>query len=124
MFDFSTLFVSAARAADAVAPDAAANTAQLAEPNGLVRFLPLFLIFIVFYVLLIRPQQKKLDEQAALIKNLKKGDKIVTSGGIVGTIAKIEGDKYLMVEIAKDVQIKVVRATVSHLASDTEEKKD
>lgn len=120
MFDVSALFVSAAHAADAALP---AASAVGEEPSVWIRFMPLFLIFFVFYILLIRPQQKKLDEQASLLKNLKKGDKIVTSGGVVGTIAKVEGEKYLMVEIAKDVQVKIVRAMVSHLAKDEDEKK-
>jgi len=123
MFDFATLLVSKAFAADAVAPvvapvvaDAAAGMAD--NPNPLMRFLPLFLIFGVFYVFLIRPQQKKMERQAQLVKGLKRGDKVVTAGGVVGTISKIDGDLFLIVEIAKGVEIKVVKSTVSGMPDD------
>ncbi len=111
MFSLSNLLISAAYAAD---------TAAAAPPSddvgsSLMRFLPLFLIFAVFYFILIRPQQKKLDEQAAMIKALKKGDKVVTSGGVVGKVAALEGDDYAMVEIADGVVVKVVRSTISAL---------
>lgn len=117
MFDLTSLFVSVAHAADAVAPAAAP---ALASDNGggLMRFLPLFLIFIVFYLLLIRPQQKQLEKQAATLKALKKGDKIVTGGGILGSVVKIEGENHLVVEIAKDVQVKVLRGSVTGLAEE------
>jgi len=122
MFDVTHLFISSAMAADAVVPGVAgaatdaASVTMVGEPSSWVRFLPLFLIFAVFYFLLIRPQQKKLEEQTQTLKTLKKGDKIVTGGGLVGTISKVEKDDlYLMVEIAKDVQVKVLRSTVSGL---------
>ncbi len=118
MFDLSSLFVSTALAADAVAPAAAPAVGAGAPPSGLVQFLPFLLIFVVFYFLMIRPQQKQFEKQAAVLKALKKGDKIVTGGGVVGTITKIEGDAYLVVEIAKDVHIKVLRNTVTGLAED------
>ncbi len=81
--------------------------------SSLMRFLPLFLIFAVFYLLLIRPQQKKLDAQTAMIKALKKGDRVITSGGIVGKVTAIEGDDFVMLEIADGVAVKVVRSTIS-----------
>jgi len=125
MFDISALFISTAMAAETAAStvtDAASAVAPGAsltgEPSSWIRFLPLALIFLVFYFLLIRPQQKKLDEQASLIKALKKGDKVITSGGIVGTISKLENDSYVMVEIAKDVQIKVARTAISGLTKE------
>jgi preprotein translocase subunit YajC len=111
MFDSARLIVGTANAADAVPATAGADF-------GLMRFLPLFLIFGVFYFLLIRPQQKRVDEQSAMIKALKKGDRVVTSGGIVGTIASLEGDDHVMVTIADGVQIKVVRSTIVSLAGD------
>lgn len=114
MFSWTDLFISAAQAADAVTPPAT-NVAIVGEPSAWVRFAPLFLIFIVFYVLLIRPQQKKLDEQNKMIKALKKGDKVITAAGFVGTVTKEEGEDYLMVEIAKDVQVKALRSTIHGL---------
>lgn len=115
MFDLTHLFVSAAHAADAVAPGATANATLIGDSSSWMRFMPLFLIFAVFYFLLIRPQQKKLEEQTSVLKALKKGDKIVTGGGLVGTITKVDGEQYLTVEIAKDVQVKVLRNTIAGL---------
>lgn len=109
MFDLTHLFVGAAWAADA-----AADVQQSPDAAGtLMRFLPLFLIFGVFYFLLIRPQQKKLEEHNVLIKALKKGDKVITGGGIVGTVTSLAGDEYVMVEIAQGVQVKVSRSSIS-----------
>ncbi|MCB1834344.1 MAG: preprotein translocase subunit YajC [Geminicoccaceae bacterium] len=93
--------------------------AQAAAPGGgdfFVSLLPLVLIFVVFYFLLIRPQQKKMKDHRSMIDNLKRGDQVLTSGGIVGKITKVE-DAFLMVEIAKDVQVKVAKGTVSDLMS-------
>lgn len=122
MFDFTTLIISSAMAADAVAPVVApaVEAANVAAESGntLMRFMPLFLIFMVFYFLLIRPQQKKLDQQTQMINALKKGDKVVTAGGIVGVVSKLDGDRFVVVEIAKGVEIKVVKSTISSLADE------
>jgi preprotein translocase subunit YajC len=119
MFDNATLFISKAFAADAVAPAVAPVAGQLPADGGstLMRFAPLCLIFIVFYMLLIRPQQKKLEAQTAMLKALKKGDKVI-AGGIVGVISKIDSDAFVMVEIAKDVQIKALRSSLSMLSDE------
>lgn len=127
MFDLTSLFVSVAHAADVAAPAAMPSAEALANSQGgMVRFLPLFLIFGVFYFLIIRPQQRKLEEQKKLMDELKKGDKVYVGSGLVGTISKLENDKYLMVEIAKDVHVKVLRAAVTGLVGEdkTPEKKD
>lgn len=109
MFDLAHFFVGAALAADT-----ATDVQQSSDiTSSLMRFLPLFLIFAVFYFLLIRPQQKKLEEHTSLIKALKKGDKVITGGGIVGTVSGLAGDEYVMVEIAQGVQVKVARSTIS-----------
>ena len=80
--------------------------------------LPLVLIFVVFYFLLIRPQQTKMKQHRAMVEDLKKGDQIVTAGGIIGKVTRVEaGDNTLMVEIAPNVQVKVVRHTVADLLS-------
>lgn len=112
MFDVMSLFVSTAWAADAVAPVADA-VPQVGNDSILMRFMPFFLILAVFYVFVIRPQQKKTETHEAMLGKLKKGDKIITNGGFVGTITKIEGEHYIMLEIAKGVEIKVVKGTVS-----------
>lgn len=88
------------------------------EPSVAMSVLPLLLIFVVFYFLLIRPQQKRLREHDSFVKALKRGDKIVTAGGVIGTIHKVDDD-VLVVEIAPEVKIRVVRDTVSHLVSKT-----
>jgi preprotein translocase subunit YajC len=115
MFDIAHLFVNSAFAQTA-APDAPGGS-----PSSIgMSFVPLLLIMGVFYVLLIRPQQKKLDEQNKIIKALKRGDRVITAGGIHGKIVKLEGDDQLIVEIADGVQVKVVRNTISTLAAKTE----
>jgi preprotein translocase subunit YajC len=78
----------------------------------LISLLPLVLIFVVFYFLLIRPQQKKMKVHREMVASLKRGDKVVTSGGIIGSVVKVE-DGELLVEIAKDVRVRVVRGTIS-----------
>jgi preprotein translocase subunit YajC len=115
MFNSASLFASAAFAADT----AAAVPPPSDVMSSLMKFLPLFLIFGVFYFLLIRPQQKKFDEQSAMIKALKKGDRVVTSGGIVGTILSLDGEEYAVVEIAPDVRVKVVRSTIGNLVKES-----
>lgn len=122
MFDIAGFFISTAQAADTVAQEAA-SAVVVGDSNVWVRFAPLFLIFVVFYVLLIRPQQKKLDEQAALLKGLKKGDKVITSGGLVAVIAKVVDDEYVLLDLAKDVQVKAVKATISSLVKEPDETK-
>lgn len=82
----------------------------------LISLLPLVLIFVVFYFLLIRPQQKKMKAHREMIGALKRGDKVLSAGGIIGTIVKVE-DTELLVEIAKDVRVRMVRGTVSDLLS-------
>ena len=78
--------------------------------------MPLVLIFVVFYFLLIRPQQKKMKAHREMIGALKRGDKVLTSGGIIGTIVKVEeGEDVLLVEIAKDVRVRVARSMVSDI---------
>ncbi len=85
-------------------------------PGGLMSFAPLIIIFVIFYFLLIRPQQKKTKEHRQMIDNLKKGDQIVTSGGIYGRITGMDEAK-LTVEIADRVRVKVARGNVGALIS-------
>lgn len=86
----------------------------------LISFLPLILIFVVFYFLLIRPQQKKMKEHQAMLAALRRGDRIVTGGGIIGTIAKTVGNDELIVEIAEGIRVRVLRSTVSAVLAKTE----
>ena len=78
-------------------------------------FLPLILIFGVFYILLIRPQQKKVKQHREMINNLRRGDKIITSGGIIGSISKVNDNKELLVEISENVEIKIAPGMVTDL---------
>ena len=78
-------------------------------------FLPLILIFGVFYILLIRPQQKKVKLHREMINNLRRGDKIITSGGIIGSINKVNDNKELLVEISENVEIKIAPGMVTDL---------
>jgi preprotein translocase subunit YajC len=112
MFDITQLFVSTAYAQGAGS-----------SPAGSIgmSFVPLLLIFAVFYVLLIRPQQKKLDDHEKMVKALKRGDRVITGGGMHGKIVKVLDDnEHVLVEIADGVQVKIVRNTVSSLAAKTE----
>ena len=88
--------------------------------GGIEAFLPLILIFVVFYFLLIRPQQKKMKEHKAMLASVRRGDKVVTGGGIVGTVTKVIDDHELMVEIADEVKVRVQRSLVSAVLSKTE----
>ena len=81
--------------------------------------MPLVLIFVVFYFLLIRPQQRKMKAHREMIGALKRGDKVLTGGGIIGTVVKVE-DAELLVEVAKDVRVRVARGTISDLLSKPE----
>tara|TARA_B100000686_G_C16737835_1_gene944724 strand:+ start:1555 stop:1905 length:351 start_codon:yes stop_codon:yes gene_type:complete len=85
-------------------------------------FLPLILIFGVFYILLIRPQQKKIKVHREMINNLRRGDKIITSGGIIGSINKVNENKELFVEISDNVEIKIAPGMVTDLYSSPETK--
>ncbi|MHC8493530.1 preprotein translocase subunit YajC [Thalassospira sp. SM2505] len=92
--------------------------------GALMQFAPLILIFVVFYFLLIRPQQKKQKEHKAMLGAIRRGDKIVTAGGLIGTVAKVVGDDELSVEIAEGVKVKVARGMVSTVLSKTEPAKN
>lgn len=84
--------------------------------GGLSSLLPFLLIFVVFYFFLIRPQQKRAKEHRELVNNVKRGDKIVTSGGLLGTVSKsVEGHESVEVEIAKDVKVSVMRSMIADL---------
>ena len=88
-------------------------------------FLPLILIFGVFYILLIRPQQKKMKLHREMINNLKRGDKIITSGGIIGQINKVKDNKELLLEISDNVEILIAPGMINELySSSTSDKKN
>lgn len=90
----------------------------------MMSILPLVLIFVVFYFFLIRPQQKKAQQQKDMLSSLRRGDRIVTNGGIIGIITKVVNDQELQVEIAEDVRVRVARSMVTDLLSKTEPAND
>jgi len=83
-------------------------------------FVPLILIFVVFYFLLIRPQQKKMKQHREMVAGLRRGDKIVTAGGLIGTIAKVVDDKEILVDLAEGVRVRIVRSTIADVIAKTQ----
>jgi preprotein translocase subunit YajC len=94
-----------------------------AAPSGVAAIgslMPIVLIFIIFYFLLIRPQQKKMKEHRAMVEALRRGDQVVTSGGIVGKVSKVQEDGFVEVEIAEGVKVKLVKHTITQVLNKTE----
>ena len=85
--------------------------------SGFAQFIPLILIFVIFYFFLIRPQQKKVKEHKLMVSALKRGDEVVTSGGIVGTIERVLGDDKVDILISENVTVQVVQSTIQSLLS-------
>ncbi len=88
--------------------------------SGLVSLLPLVLIFVVFYFLLIRPQQKKMKAHRTLVEGVRRGDRVVTAGGLIGSVSKVVSDTELQVEVSEGVRVRVVRSTIQDVLSKTE----
>lgn len=97
-----------------------AQAAGGGDGGGLVSLLPLVLIFVVFYFLLIRPQQKKMKAHKALIEAVRRGDRVVTAGGIMGQVTKVINDGEVQVEIAEGVRVRIVRATITDVLAKPE----
>ena len=91
--------------------------------SGFAQFVPLILIFVIFYFFLIRPQQKKLKDHKSMVTALKRGDQVITSGGIVGEIDKVYEDDKIDVIISENVTVKVVKSTIQSLSYNTNAKK-
>ncbi len=92
--------------------------------GGLEAMLPLVLIFVVFYFLLIRPQQKKMKDHREMLTAIRRGDKVITGGGILGTVTKVTDEHELQVEIAEGVRVRVQRQSISAIVSKTEPAND
>ncbi len=89
--------------------------------EGIASLVPLILVFLIMYFLLIRPQQRKLKEHQAMVSALRRGDQVVTSGGIVGRVTRVkDGENELEIEIAPNVQVRVIRSTIQSVLSKTE----
>jgi preprotein translocase subunit YajC len=92
-------------------------TGLFENQGALIQFLPLVLIFVVFYFLLIRPQQRKAKDQKAMLDALRRGDRIVTGGGIIGTVARADNPEEVTVDIADNVRVRVLRSTIASVLS-------
>jgi|CXWL01.1.fsa_nt_gi preprotein translocase subunit YajC len=103
---------TATTSADAVPYDLSAG--KMMQDN----FIILGMLFFIFYFILIRPQQKRLKQHNEMIKSLQKGSKVITSGGIIGTIVKFEGDDVAVVEIAQGVRVRLAKSSISEVADD------
>ncbi|MHB8881451.1 MAG: preprotein translocase subunit YajC [Thermodesulfovibrionales bacterium] len=90
------------------------------QAGGLMQFLPLVLIFVIFYFLMIRPQQKKAKEHKAMLDNLKKGDKVVTSGGIFGLVEEVRPDTVTL-KVAENVRVKFGKGYIAGLRESDDE---
>jgi len=91
--------------------------------SGFAQFIPLILIFVIFYFFLIRPQQKKVKEHKLMVSALKRGDEVITSGGVIGKIERILGDDKIDLSISENVTIQVVQSTIQSLLNKPETKK-
>ena len=91
--------------------------------QGFAQFIPLILIFVIFYFFLIRPQQKRVKDHKAMVESLKRGDEIITSGGIIGTIDKVMEDDRIEVLIGDNVKVQIIKSTITSLLKKEEVKK-
>ena len=91
--------------------------------SGFAQFIPLILIFVIFYFFLIRPQQKRIKEHKLMVSALKRGDQVVTSGGIVGKVERILGDDKVDLLIAENVTVQGVQSTMQSLLNKPQSKK-
>ena len=91
--------------------------------SGFAQFIPLILIFVIFYFFLIRPQQKRVKEHKLMVAALKRGDEVVTSGGIIGKVERILGDDKIDLQISENVTVQVVQSTIQSLSNKPQAKK-
>ena len=91
--------------------------------QGLAQFIPLILIFIIFYFFLIRPQQKRVKDHKLMVESLKRGDEVITSGGIIGIVDRVMEDDRIEVTISENTKVQIIRSTVTSLLKKEEVKK-
>ena len=91
--------------------------------SGFAQFVPLILIFVIFYFFLIRPQQKKVKEHKLMVAALKRGDEVITSGGVIGRVERILGDDKIDLSISENVTVQVVQSTIQSLLNKPDTKK-
>ena len=91
--------------------------------QGIAQFIPLILIFVIFYFFLIRPQQKRVKDHKAMVDTLKRGDEVITSGGIIGTVDRVLEDDRIEVLISENVKVQIIRSTITSQLKKEEIKK-
>ena len=91
--------------------------------QGIAQFIPLILIFVIFYFFLIRPQQKRVKDHKAMVESLKRGDEVITSGGIIGTVDRVMEDDRIEVIIGEGTKVQIIRSTITSLLKKEEVKK-
>jgi preprotein translocase subunit YajC len=91
--------------------------------QGITQFIPLILIFIIFYFFLIRPQQKRVKDHKNMVEGLKRGDEVITSGGIIGTVERVLEDDRIEVLIGENIKVHIIRSTITSLLKKEEVKK-
>ena len=92
--------------------------------SAIAQFLPLILIFAIMYFLLIRPQQQKVKQHKAMVEALRRGDQVVTQGGLIGKVSKVKDDNEVEVELSEGVKVRVVKSTIAQVLSKTEPAKE
>ncbi len=101
------------------ASPAYAQAAGGGTAESLIGFLPIVLIFVIMYFLMIRPQQKKVKQHRAMVEALRRGDQVITAGGLIGKITRVS-DEEVEVELAQNLRVRVVKATIAQVTSKTE----
>lgn len=94
------------------------------QGDFLISLLPLVLIFVIFYFLLIRPQQKRVKQHQEMVNNIRRGDTVVTGGGLVGKVSKVVDDKEIQVELAENLRVRAIKSMVSEVRAKGEPAKD
>lgn len=100
-----------------ITPAFAQGAMGLPSSDMIVQFVPFVLIFVIMYFLIIRPQQRKAKEHGAMIKAVRRGDTVVSSGGLIGRVTKVTDDSELEMEIAEGVRVRLLRAMISEVRS-------
>ena len=91
--------------------------------QGIAQFIPLILIFIIFYFFLIRPQQKRVKDHKTMVESLKRGDEVITSGGIIGVVERVMEDDRIEVIIGEGTKVQIIKSTITSLLKKEEAKK-
>ena len=104
-----------------VTPAYAQAAGGAADPmSALGQFVPLILIFVIFYFFLIRPQQKRAKEHKAMLEAVRRGDEVITAGGLIGKVTRVKDDDEVEVQIAEGVKVRAVRSTLANVLTKTE----